>query len=237
MFWIIATNPAVSMPNLPRIRKTLAKEELFVVVQDAFPTETTRFADLVLPSAMWGEKTGTFTNTDRTVHISYKAVDPPGEARPDMDIFIDFARRMGFTDRDGQPLIKWDTPEGAFDAWRACTKGQNCDYSGLTYAKLTGGSGIQWPVNDEHPDGTERQYTDLRFPTGVDECGSHGHDIETGAAVTREQYAANDPAGRAKDTCSSRFTTGTGTRRGPTGRSRMGGRGPRTSRRGRPGTR
>ncbi|WP_438001565.1 nitrate reductase [Sorangium sp. So ce185] len=197
MLWIIGTNPAVSVPNLPRIRKTLAKEDLFVVVQDAFPTETTRFADLVLPSAIWGEKTGTFTNADRTVHISYKAVDPPGEARPDMDVFVDFARRMGFTDKDGRPLIPWDTPEGAFDAWRACTKGQNCDYSGLTYARLTGGSGIQWPVNDAHPDGTERLYTDLRFPTGADACGSYGHDIETGAAVSREEYSANDPAGRA----------------------------------------
>ena len=63
---------------------------------------------MALPAALWGEKAGTFTNTDRTVHVSHKAVDPPGEARSDLDIFLDFARRMDFRDRDGQPLVKWD---------------------------------------------------------------------------------------------------------------------------------
>jgi anaerobic selenocysteine-containing dehydrogenase len=80
LLWISGTNPAVSLPELPRIRSILASEELFVVVQDAFLTETARFADVVLPTAIWGEKTGTFTNTDRTVHLSERAVDPPGEA-------------------------------------------------------------------------------------------------------------------------------------------------------------
>ena len=56
--WVIATNPAVSLPDLPRIRKILGKEDLFLVVQDAFLTETTEFADVVLPAAIWGEKTG-----------------------------------------------------------------------------------------------------------------------------------------------------------------------------------
>ena len=78
MLWISATNPAVSLPDLSRIRKILRKEDLFVVVQDAFLTETAGFADIVLPAALWGEKTGCFTNVDRTVHISHKAVEPPG---------------------------------------------------------------------------------------------------------------------------------------------------------------
>lgn len=79
--WIVATNPAVSLPQLPRIRSILDKDDLFVVVQDAFLTETAQRADVVLPAAIWGEKTGCFTNTDRTVHISYKAIAPPGEYR------------------------------------------------------------------------------------------------------------------------------------------------------------
>ena len=87
---------------------------------------------------IWGEKTGTFTNVDRTVHISDKAVDPPGEARSDLDIFLDYARRMGFRDKDGEPLIKWTTPEEAFEAWKACSRGRPCDYSGMTYEKLRG---------------------------------------------------------------------------------------------------
>jgi anaerobic selenocysteine-containing dehydrogenase len=148
MLWISATNPAVSLPELAKVRKILQKESLFVVVQDAFMTETARYADVVLPAAMWGEKTGTFTNVDRTVHISHKAVEPPGEARSDLDIFLDYARRMNFTDKDGAPLIKWKTPEEAFEAWKACSKGRPCDYSGLTYVKLSEGSGIQWPCNE-----------------------------------------------------------------------------------------
>jgi ferredoxin-nitrate reductase len=79
--WIIGTNPAVSLPELHKVRRTLAQDKLFVIVQDAFLTETARMADVVLPTAIWGEKTGTFTNMDRTVHISHKAVDPPGDAR------------------------------------------------------------------------------------------------------------------------------------------------------------
>nr|BFE99418.1 hypothetical protein GCM10020241_10940 [Streptoalloteichus tenebrarius] len=78
--WIVGTNPAVSLPDLRRIRSILAQERLFVVVSDAFLTETALLADVVLPAAMWGEKTGTFTNHDRTVHLSEKAVDPPGQA-------------------------------------------------------------------------------------------------------------------------------------------------------------
>ena len=79
--WISATNPAVSLPELPRIRAIVANEDLFVVVQDIFPTETAQYADVVLPAATWGEKTGTFTNADRTVHLSEKAVEPPVKRR------------------------------------------------------------------------------------------------------------------------------------------------------------
>ena len=92
--WVSGTNPAVSLPDLRRIRSILAQEGLFLVVSDAFLTETARLADVVLPAALWGEKTGTFTNTDRTVHLSEQAVDPPGHARPDWMIFADYAQRL-----------------------------------------------------------------------------------------------------------------------------------------------
>jgi anaerobic selenocysteine-containing dehydrogenase len=195
--WIVCTNPAVSLPELHRIRRILTARRLFVVVQDAFLTETAELADVVLPAAIWGEKTGTFTNFDRTVHLSLKAVEPPGEARPDMDIFLDFARRMGFKDKDGAPLVKWSTPEQCFEAWKECSKGWACDYSGLSHAKLAGGSGLQWPCNGAHPEGKTRLYEDHRFPTGFEECTDFGHDLETGAHRTATEYKAEDPAGRA----------------------------------------
>jgi predicted molibdopterin-dependent oxidoreductase YjgC len=150
-----------------------------------------------LPAAIWGEKTGTFTNADRTVHISHKAVEPPGEARSDLDIFLDYAGRMDFRDRDGQPLVKWSDAEGAFEHWKECSKGWLCDYSGMTYAKLSRGSGIQWPCNKEHPRGAERLYADHLFPTSAERCETYGHDIETGAARTPQEYEAHDPQGRA----------------------------------------
>jgi ferredoxin-nitrate reductase len=197
LLWISATNPAVSMPELARIRKILEKKDLFVVVQDAFMTETAKHADVLLPAAMWGEKTGTYTNVDRTVHISHKAVEPPGEARADLDIFIDYSHRMGFKDKDGAPLIKWKTTEDVFEGWKECTRGRPCDYTGLSYAKLSGGSGIQWPCNEEHPNGTKHLYTDGVFNTELEYCETYGHDLDTGAAVTKEEYKAKNPHGKA----------------------------------------
>ncbi|HVF02414.1 MAG TPA: nitrate reductase [Rubrobacteraceae bacterium] len=197
LLWIICTNPAVSLPELQRIRDILQKEDLFVVVQDIFLTETAQFADVVLPAATWGEKTGTFTNADRTVHISEKAVEPPGEAKTDLNILLDYARRMGFRDKDGQPLIKWEHPEEVFEAWKECTRGRPCDYTGITYDKLRGGSGIQWPCNDEHPEGTERLYESGVFNTQVENCETFGHDLLTGAANTEMDHRAISPNGRA----------------------------------------
>jgi ferredoxin-nitrate reductase len=195
--WISATNPAVSLPQLSRIRSILEDENLFVVVQDIFLTETAQYADVVLPAATWGEKTGTFTNADRTVHLSEKAVEPPGEAKSDLEIFLDYARRMDFRDKDGQPLIKWDDPESAFGAWKECSRGRPCDYTGITYEKLRDSSGVQWPCNNEHPDGTERLYADDGFNTETDYCETYGRDLLTGAEYTEMEHKAIAPAGRA----------------------------------------
>jgi anaerobic selenocysteine-containing dehydrogenase len=197
LLWISATNPAVSLPDLGRIRSILAREELLVVVQDLFLTETARLADVVLPGAGWGEKTGTLTNADRTVHLCDKAVEPPGDARADLDIFLDYARRMDFRDRDGGPLIGWQDAESAFEAWKACSRGRPCDYSALSYAKLRGSAGIQWPCTDDAPDGTERLYADGRFNTDPDVAETFGQDLLTGAEHDETEYRAKAPAGRA----------------------------------------
>jgi anaerobic selenocysteine-containing dehydrogenase len=195
--YVTATNPAVSLPELARIRDILAQDRLFLVVQDIFLSETAQLADVVLPAATWGEKTGTFTNVDRTVHLSEKAVDPPGEARSDLDILIDFAHRMGLKDKDGQPLVKWTDAEGAFEGWKECSRGRPCDYTGMSYDKLRGGSGIQWPCNDEHPDGTERIYADGQFWADPGYCESYGRDMITGAPVEETEYKALNPSGKA----------------------------------------
>ncbi|WP_345801312.1 nitrate reductase [Microbacterium sp. AZCO] len=196
--WVQATNPAVSLPQLPRIREVLAKPELFLVVQDLYLTETAALADVVLPAAAWGEKTGTFTNATRVVHLSEKAVEPPGEARADMDIFLDYARRMDFRRKDGSPLLDWTTPEEVYRAWQECSRGRPCDYTGISYDDLRRVSGIRWPRREGEQESTDRLYTDGVFPTQPDYCESYGHDLMTGAGVEPDTYKAHDPAGRAQ---------------------------------------
>jgi anaerobic selenocysteine-containing dehydrogenase len=188
--WISGTNPAVSLPELARIRRILSDDRLFVVCQDIFDTETTALADVVLPAATWGEKTGVFTNADRTVHLSERAVDPPGEARSDLDIFLDFARRMDFRDKDSEPLVRWRDAESAYRAWQRCSKGRPCDYSSISYDDLRGGSGVQW--------GGERLYADGRFPSAhPDQCETYGRDLLTGGSYDPVDYRAKNPDGKA----------------------------------------
>jgi anaerobic selenocysteine-containing dehydrogenase len=194
--WIIGTNPAVSLPEVTRIRKILKSEDLFVVVSDAFLTETAQLADVVLPAALWGEKTGCTTNADRTVHLSEKAIDPPGEARSDLEALVDYARRMGFKDKDGQPLVKWT------DRRARSTAGGN--------ARAVGRATTRHDLREA----PRRQ----RDPVAVHGCSPERHGAPVhrrrvqhrrrllrgvrprprdGAAITPTEYAARDPKGRA----------------------------------------
>jgi ferredoxin-nitrate reductase len=197
VLWNVCTNPAVSMTD--RRTQLDALRGVFLIVQDCFAdTETALLADIVLPSAMWGEKEGCMTNAERRVNYVAKAVDPPGEAKSDLDIFIDFARRMHFTDRDGKPLLQFTTPEAAFDEWRRISKGTIPDYSGMTYDMIRDRGGVQWPCNAKSPDGTVRLYTDRQFPTNWEIAESYEKDLKTGHEHTQREYREKiDPRGKA----------------------------------------
>ena len=159
--WIIATNPVVSYPNQDKIRKAFANLD-FLVVQDGFhPTPTTEMADLVLPAAIWGEKEGTYTNSERRVSKANKAVNPPGSARPDFDIFLSIAERMGLR----QELFPgWTSPRDAFEEWKKVSAGRLCDYSGMTYELIEEHGGLQWPFRAGQTDFTpSRLYADGLF--------------------------------------------------------------------------
>jgi assimilatory nitrate reductase catalytic subunit len=106
--WIVATNPAASMPRADRVRAALAACP-FVVVSDCWPTDTTRFAHVVLPAAGWGEKDGTVTSSERRISRQRKFRDAPGDARPDWWMFAEVARRMGFA-----AAFAWDGPAAIF---------------------------------------------------------------------------------------------------------------------------
>src|SRR4029453_6097016 len=121
----------------------------------------------------------------------------PARPRTALDISRDSAAGIDFRARAGQPLIGWHDPESAFEAWKACSKGRPCDYSGLSYDKLRRDHGIQGPCNAEHPAGAERLYTDLRFNTDPQVFENYGHDLLTGAVTTETEYRASNPAGRA----------------------------------------
>ena len=160
--WIIGTNPVVSYPNRERLERTLAGLDL-LVVQDGFDTPTTAIADVVLPAAIWGEKDGTFTNSERRVSRVRAAVAPPGDARSDFDVFLAIAERWGCADL----FAGWHSPSDAFDEWRRVSAGRPCDYSGITWDRIDAAGGVQWPCpagDDTVPlGGTARLYTDLRF--------------------------------------------------------------------------
>ena len=151
--WFIATNPVVSFPNFGLLKQALESAE-FVVVQDGFyPTPTMDFADLVLPAAIWGEKEGTYTNSERRVSKVNAIVTPPGEARGDFDIMMALAERLGVKD---ELFPGWTSTHDAWLEWQKVSAGRMCDYSGFTWAQLERDGGAQW--------GGERLYTTGEFP-------------------------------------------------------------------------
>jgi ferredoxin-nitrate reductase len=197
VLWNICTNPAVSMTD--RRVQLDALRGVFLIVQDGFvDTETAQLADVVLPAAIWGEKSGCMTNAERRVSFLPKVVDPPGEARSDFDIFVDFSRRMNLRDKDGAPLLDFKTPEDAFNEWRMVSKDCIPDYWGMTYAMLIERGGVQWPCNEKAPNGTPRLYTNHDFPSSWEIAESYEKDIRTGHEHTLREYRDHvDPHGKA----------------------------------------
>ncbi|MGQ0793840.1 MAG: molybdopterin-dependent oxidoreductase [Deltaproteobacteria bacterium] len=158
--WIICTNPVVSLPNGSKVERALSKAEL-VVVQDLFrPTDTGMFADVLLPAAGFSEKEGTMTNSERRISYVGKAVEPPGEATPDWQIFTRFARKMGYSE-----FFPYESPEEVFEEYKKLTRGRDMDISGVSYGRLQSTGPVQWPCPDENHPGTQRLYTDGRFET------------------------------------------------------------------------
>ncbi len=163
--WIIATNPMTSMTNTARIKKTFEKLE-FLVVQDSYQDcESNHYAQVYLPAAVWAEKEGCFTNTERRVNLIRNVKPPHEESKPDLWIFNQIAKRFP----QGQRVRFPDTAEGVFQELRELSKGRMLDYSGMSYEKLEQQRGIQWPCNESSaPEGSPRLYTDgvFQYPDG-----------------------------------------------------------------------
>jgi anaerobic selenocysteine-containing dehydrogenase len=160
--WFIATNPAVSYPNYGLLTQAMRNVE-FLVVQDGFhPTPTSHFAHLVLPAAIWGEKEGTYTNSERRISKVNAVVKPPAEAKADFDIFLALAERLGMKE-DLYP--NWRTTHDAYKEWQQISKGRMCDYSTYSWEEIESRGGIQW--------GGPRLYADGIFPTSSGRAQLH----------------------------------------------------------------
>ncbi len=157
--WIICTNPLVSLPDSRRAEKALQNAK-FVVVQDiSHNADTAKFADLLLPAAGWLEKEGTMTNSERRISYLPKGINPPGEALPDIEILIRFAKKMNFNG------FNFNSAEEIYKEHCALTKNTNIDISFLNYNRLKNEGTFQWPVPDYNHPGTPRLFTDKKFYT------------------------------------------------------------------------
>lgn len=166
LLWIACTNPAQSMPDLTSVRKAMEAAEC-VVLQEAYAnTETAPFADVLLPATSWGEKEGTVTNSERRISRVRAALPGPGEARHDLRIVCDFARRLETLLHPGRAsMFAFDSPEAVWNEHREATRGRDLDITGLSYGLLEREGPQQWPYPQGAAAGTVRLYTDGRFPT------------------------------------------------------------------------
>ena len=162
--WVVATNTAHSWINQSQVGDILGRLD-FLVVQDMYAsTETARMADLVLPAAAWGEKDGTFINSERRIGTIRKVAAAPGEALADFAIFKLVAEYWGC----GDLFREWESPEAVFQILKRLSMGQPCDITGIDdYAMLDERGGIQWPCPAGGPapaPGAERRlFEDGRF--------------------------------------------------------------------------
>ncbi len=204
--WIIATNPLVSFPNQDLLGQALERLE-FLVVQDGFhPTPTSERASLVLPAAIWGEKEGTYTNSERRVSKVNQAVEPAGEAISDFNIFLRVAQKLGLRDR---LFPGWTQPEHAFEEWRRISRGRLCDYSGISYLLLEKHGSVQWPFPEgSDPAVTSRLYGDGRFATEDGKAKLLGSDWQPFPEQPNHEYPLVLNTGRTVEHWHTRTKTG-----------------------------
>ncbi len=200
--WIIATNPAHSWIGQQEFRQILKKLE-FLVVQDMYhTTETAQMADLILPAACWGEKEGTFINSERRIGLLRKVAKAPGQALADFSIFKLIAHFWGC-----EGLFKdWQDPEAVFQILKKISRGTPCDLTGIRdYAMIEDKGGVQWPFPEGaapesnerrlfedgkffHPDGKARFMFEDPRPVPEDICAQYPFVFLTGRGTSAQWH-------------------------------------------------
>lgn len=169
VLWIMATNPAVSLPDSNFIRAALEKCET-VIVSDVTHTDTTQYADILLPAQAWGEKDGTVTNSERCISRQRSFLEPQGLAKPDWWALTQVANKMGFGKQfNYQNSCQIFTEHAALSGFENNLESRRCfdisGLSGLDQAAYDSLMPIQWPINDLAPTGSKRLFTDGQFYT------------------------------------------------------------------------
>ncbi len=152
---ILCTNPAQSLPNLNRYLEALSRPDKFICLIEAFSdAETMKYADVVLPPAFWCERDGVYGCTERRYALIEKAIEPPGECRPSVNILVDFALKMGVDPK----LVNFKNAEDVWNEWREVAKPTTYNFYGMTRERLRKASGLLWPCPSEDHPGTKIRY-------------------------------------------------------------------------------
>ncbi len=202
--WVLASNPAASLPHTEWVKEALSKAEL-LIVQDIFhPTETSMLADVVLAGAQWCEKTGTLISSERRIQLAEKIVAPPENAKSDCEIICMIAREMGFSD-----AFPFTSPEEIFDELKKTTRKRLCDSNGVSYDRLRNSVGPQLPCPEEDHSGTVRLFENMQFPRPDGRAALLARQFKAPAEETDGEYPFALITGR----MASQFNTGTRTGR------------------------
>ena len=162
LWWVTATNPLVSMPDLDRVKAAMRRCPLVVVSEAYADSETSHYAHMLLPAAQWSEKDGAMTNSERRITYCPAFRRRFGESRPDWEVFADVGRRLGY-----EKQFSYDTASDVYREFAQLTHGRLCDVSGLSHALLEHEGPQQWPFPAGSTPGgdAKRLYNDHRFAT------------------------------------------------------------------------
>ena len=182
LWWVAATNPLVSMPDLDRVKAAMHNCPLVVVSEAYADSETSHYAHLLLPAAQWSEKAGAMTNSERRVTYCPAYRRHFGESRPDWEVFAEVGRRLGF-----QEHFDYGSAAEVYAEFTQLTKGRLCDVSGLSHELLNQEGPQQWPypVGAEPTPVAKRLYSDHTFAT----------------ASGRARFGTDQPLGLAEPPC------------------------------------
>ncbi len=168
VLWIMATNPMVSLPNTAQVKRALEKCELVIVSDYKMGTDTSAFADILLPATGWSEKDGTVTNSERRLSRQRGLLPPAGKAKHDWQAICDVATKLGFGE-----AFNFKRPHEIFAEHAALSGFENdgkrdfdiSAFESITKQEYDALAPVQWPVNKANPQGTARMFTDKRFFT------------------------------------------------------------------------